>query len=81
MEKDISVVLDDRLSDFVDGQVTTGRHGTPGDVVRAGLRLLQEHEARVAALQDALIAGEASGEPTHFDGEAFLVEVKARHGG
>ncbi|MBF0095043.1 MAG: type II toxin-antitoxin system ParD family antitoxin [Alphaproteobacteria bacterium] len=39
----------------------TGRHGSPNDVARAGLRLLKKHEAEVKALQDALIAGEESG--------------------
>jgi antitoxin ParD1/3/4 len=47
--------------------------------VRAGLRLLEEHEARVRALQDALIAGEQSGEPRPFDSEAFLARMHAKH--
>ena len=40
-------------------------------MVRAGLRLLEEHEAKVRALQDALIAGEQSGEPRPFDFDSF----------
>ena len=52
---------------------------TANDVVRARLRLLQEHEAKVKALQDALIAGEASGEPRPFNSEAFLARMRAKH--
>ncbi|WP_256469751.1 type II toxin-antitoxin system ParD family antitoxin [Pleomorphomonas sp. NRK KF1] len=51
------------------------------DVVRAGLRLLEEHEAKVKALQDALIAGEDSGEPQPFDFEAFKARNRVEHEG
>lgn len=44
-----------------------GRYGSASDVGRAGLRLLEEHEARVKALQAAVIAGEASGRAEGFD--------------
>lgn len=53
-------------------QVQSGRYGSAGDVVWAGLRLLEAHETRVKkALQDALIAGEQSGDPPPFDFEEF----------
>jgi len=50
------------------------------DEVKAGPRLLEEHEAKVKALQDALDAGLKSGEPRPFDNEAFLRRMHARHG-
>ncbi|MDW9969025.1 type II toxin-antitoxin system ParD family antitoxin, partial [Sinorhizobium meliloti] len=50
------------------------------DVVRAGLRLLEEHEAKVRALEAALIEGEESGEPEPFDNEAFKAEMRAEYG-
>ena len=40
--------------------------------MRAGLRLLEEHEARLLALQAALAEGERSGEPEPFDFDNFL---------
>jgi len=51
------------------------------DVVRAGLRLLEDHETKVKALQDALIAGEQSGKPRPFDFEAFKVRKRAEYEG
>jgi antitoxin ParD1/3/4 len=48
--------------------------------VRAGLRLLEEHETKVKALQDALIEGEQSGIAEDFDSETFLQEIKASRG-
>jgi len=57
---------------FFDIQVQAGRYGSASDVVREGLRLLQEHEARVQALQEALIIGEQSGTAQEFDFDRFL---------
>lgn len=71
MGRNTSVSLGDHFTDFIDLQVQGGRYGSASDVVRAGLRLLEEHEAKVKALQDALIAGEQSGEPQPFDFDAF----------
>lgn len=80
MAKNTSISLGDHFNSFVGAQVRSGRYGSASDVVRAGLRLLEEHEARVKALQDALIAGERSGEPAPFDNAAFLRRMRAQHG-
>lgn len=79
MAKNTSVSLGAHFTDFIEGQVQTGRYGSASDVVRASLRLLEEHEAKVKALQDALIAGEESGEPQPFDSEAFLERMHRKH--
>ena len=71
MAKNTSFALGDHFAGFVESQVSTGRFGTASEVVRAGLRLLEEHEANIRALQDALIAGEQSGVPRAFDNDAF----------
>lgn len=80
MSKTTSISLGDHFNNFIGTQVKTGRYGSASDVVRAGLRLLEEHEAKVKALQDALIAGEESGSPRTFDNEAFKARMRARHG-
>jgi antitoxin ParD1/3/4 len=79
MARNTSVSLGDHFASFIDTQVQAGRYGSASDVVRAGLRLLEEHEVRVKTLQEALIAGEASGEPKPFDNEAFLKRMHAAH--
>lgn len=76
MPKNTSISLGDHFAGFVERQVTCGRYGSASDVVRAGLRLLEEHEAKVAALQAALDAGERSGAPTPFDFDAFVAEKR-----
>ena len=77
MPRNTSVTIGDHFSDFIAEQVRAGRYGSASDVVRAGLRLLEEHEARVRALQDALIAGEEWGESRPFDVEAFKARKRA----
>jgi len=71
MARNTSISLGDHFASFIDTQVQGGRYGSASDVVRAGLRLLEEHEGKVRALEAALIAGEESGPPTEFDFEAF----------
>jgi antitoxin ParD1/3/4 len=79
MARNTSISLGDHFSDFIDIQVQAGRYGSASDVVRAGLRLLEEHEAQLKALQGALIAGELSGAPRPFDNSAFLERMHAKH--
>lgn len=72
MAKNTSVSLGDHFSHFVDERVAQGRYGSVSDVVRAGLRLLEEHETKLEALRAALIAGENSGPAAAFDVEDFV---------
>ena len=79
MSRNTSIALGQHFASFIDAQVQGGRYGTASDVVRAGLRLLEEHEAKVKALQDALLAGIQSGEPRPFDFEEFKTRKRAEH--
>ena len=72
MPRNTSVSLGDHFVTFIDAQVQAGRYGSASDVVRAGLRLLEEHEAKVRALEAALIEGERSDPPRPFDFDAFI---------
>lgn len=77
MARNTSFSLGDHFGNFVEAEVATGRYGSASEVVRAGLRLLEDRELHRAALRSALIEGEESGPALPFDIEAFLA---ARHG-
>jgi antitoxin ParD1/3/4 len=76
MAKNTSVSLGAHFEDFVARQVEHGRYGSASEVVRAGLRLLEDHESRLARLRQALIEGEQSG-PAEYSHEALIAELDA----
>jgi antitoxin ParD1/3/4 len=76
MPRNTSISLCDHFESFIQRQIRSGRYGSASEVVRASLRLLEEHEQRIAALRDALIEGENSGDAGELDMNA--IKQKAR---
>ncbi len=72
MATNTSISLDDHFARFLAEQVDTGRYRSVSEVVRAGLRLLEEREVQVSALRASLVAGEISGDAEEFDFDAFI---------
>lgn len=77
MSTNTSISLDDHFSNFLSRSVASGRYRSASEVVRAGLRLLEDEEARMSALRAALVAGEKSGVPEDFDFDAFIAAKKS----
>ena len=61
MAKNTSITLGNHFDDFIAEQVENGRYGTASEVVRAGLRLLENSETRIETLRLMLSEGEKSG--------------------
>jgi len=74
MARNTSFILGEHFDAFVSAQVQSGRYANATDVIRSGLRLLEEHEHKIEALRHALISGEESGVAGALD----IDEIKRR---
>ena len=74
MAKNTSISLGDHFEGFISRQIESGRYGSASEVVRASLRLLEEHEQRINAVRQALIDGENSGDA----GELNMKDIKRK---
>lgn len=57
----MNVSVGERWVDFVESAVKSGRYGSASEVVREGLRLVEEREVKLSALRDTLNASIAQG--------------------
>jgi len=77
-----SVALSPHFETFIRQQVDSGRFNNVSEVVRAGLRLLEEREAEQAtklqALREAIAVGMASGPDVPADEVFDRLEAKYR---
>lgn len=67
MARNTSVSLGEHFSGFIEEKVREGRYGSASEVVRAGLRLLEEEEAKLKRLKELIAEGEASGPGREID--------------
>lgn len=79
MARNTSISLGEHFVSFVDQQLHEGRYGSVSDVVRAGLRLLEERETKLQILRNSLVEGENSGTPTSIKTEDFLKSMRQKH--
>ncbi len=60
MARNTSVSLGDHFTEFVEKQVASGRYATASDVLRAGLRILEEEEQRLEWMRSQVAEGIAA---------------------
>lgn len=75
--KTTSVALGPYFEDFIKTQIAQGRYNNASEVIRAGLRMLEDNSIRIAALKSEIEEGLNSGEAVDFDPAAHLKSLKA----
>lgn len=78
MGRNTSVSLGDYFEGFVESRISEGRYQNTSEVIRAGLRLLEEEENRIKALKNAIQEGLDSGIAHDFDTERHLESLKSQ---
>ena len=77
MGKNTSISLGNHFDEFVHKRITEGRYKNVSEVIRAGLRLLEEEESKVIALKNAIQDGLDSGIAKDFDNQGHLKSLKS----
>lgn len=81
MAQNTSITLGEHFQSVAASLIEDGRYGTVSECVRAGMRLLEEEEAKLKALRAAIAVGEASGYPEQpFSFAAFRTRMRETHG-
>jgi len=75
--KNTSISLNNHFEEFIDGQVNTGNYASVSEVIRAALRLLEEHEMKIQQLRDAINKGLDSGTITSEEHEERFAKRRA----
>ena len=76
MGRNTSISLGNHFEDFVGDKVSTGRFKNASEVIRAGLRLLEEEETKIVALKKAIDDGIESGLAKNFNPKKHLEKLK-----
>jgi antitoxin ParD1/3/4 len=80
MRSNTSVSLGNHFEQFVGDCIAQGRYKNASEVIRAGLRLLEDAEEerlKLQALKAAIKEGDESGAAVEIDFDAFLLQMKS----
>jgi antitoxin ParD1/3/4 len=78
MAKNTSVSLGNHFESFIEKSIHQGRFSNASEVVRAGLRLLEEEEGKLALMKKAVQEGLDSGLAENFNPKEHLASLKER---
>ena len=78
MGRNTSISLGNHFESFIEQSVNDGRFNNASEVVRAGLRLLEDEENKILTLRKAINDGIVSGRAVDFDAKKHLDVLKAR---
>lgn len=76
MGRNTSISLGNHFEDFIDNKISSGRFKNASEVIRAGLRLLEEEESKILLLKKEIAVGIESGIAKNFDAKKHLEKLK-----
>ena len=76
MARNTSVILGEHFDDFIKSEIDSGRFKSASEIIRSGLRLLEDEKHKIRLINEALIVGEMSGEAFTFDNEKFKRKMR-----
>lgn len=79
MAKNTSVSLGEHFDKFITKQVADGRYASVSEVIRAGLRKLEDEEQKLETLRALIKEGKASG-VAEYSYEGLMKELDAELG-
>lgn len=78
MSKNTSITLGEHFDSFIAEQLKSGRYASTSEVVRAGLRLLEEEETKLVTLRQLLEEGEKS-DLVEYSLDALIEELDSEN--
>ena len=78
MGRNTSISLGEHFEEFIEQRIDEGRFNNASEVIRAGLRLLEEEENKVTALRQEINKGLRSGRAQDFNPKKHLDTLKAK---
>lgn len=81
MAKNTSIALGSHFEKYIHNSISEGRYKNASEVIRAGLRLLEEHDNKVKALREAIQEGLDSPRVEDFDFDEHLAYLKDKSSG
>jgi antitoxin ParD1/3/4 len=78
MNRNTSISIGDYFDNFIQNRISAGRFKNASEVVRAGLRLLEEEENKIIALRASIQEGINSGIAFDFNPESHLEKLKLK---
>jgi len=79
MTKNTSVTLGKHFEKMIEKSIKSGRYSSASEVIREGLRLVEEREKKISLLAEAIKEGEKSGYIDNFDPKSYLAKLNKDH--
>ena len=78
MGRNTSIILGDYFDQFIKSEIASGRYSSASEIIRSGLRILEEERRKSELINEALVVGENSGQAKPLDNSTFKEKMRKR---